>query len=260
MTITDQIKELRAKTGVGIMKCKEAITATNGDQNLAIEYLRKSGIADAEGRSGRKTTEGYINTLITPTSGVMVEVLCETDFVSATDRFQTFCHNIAHNAINSVHEGDITKFVIDSEEGNVGDIVASLQENIKINRVVRWTTDGNIIGYVHPNQPIGVLVDVSGGDSEFLGHIAQHIAASKPEYLTPSDIPKKLIESERKIHLSTLSGKPEAILDKIVNGKMQKWYSNVCLSDQQWFFSDDKMPVSKVSNATINRFEYWRIG
>jgi len=190
----------------------------------------------------------------------MVEVLCETDFVSATDRFQTFCHNIAHNAINSVHEGDITKFVVDSEEGNLGDIVASLQENIKINRVVKWTTEGNIIGYVHPNQPIGVLVDVSGGDPDFLGHIAQHIAASKPEYLTPDDIPEEATKAEQEIHLATLSGKPEAILNKIVKGKMNKWHSNVCLSNQEWFFSDSKEKVSDVSDAKINRFEYWRIG
>ena len=231
-----QMKELREQTGAGLLDCKKALTAADGDFELAVENLRKAGMAKAKKKSDRATNEGRLTTLVGDGAGVFVEVLCETDFVSATERFQTFCEELAARALASEGDGDITEALRASEEGNIGSLVAALQENIKINRAVRWTSDGTIVGYVHPNQPLGVLVDVSGGDAEFSDLLAKHIAAAQPLYITPDDIPEDILTKEREIHNDSadLASKPENIRGKIIDGKLRKWYADVCLSEQEW--------------------------
>jgi elongation factor Ts len=257
-----QMKELREQTGAGLLDCKKALTAADGDFDLAVENLRKAGMAKAKKKAERATNEGRLTALIGDGAAVLSEVLCETDFVSATERFQTFCDEVAGRALAGSGDSDITEALSASEEGNIGSLVAALQENIKINRAVRWESSGTLVGYVHPNQPIGVLVDVTGGDAEFADLLAKHIAAAQPLYLTPDDIPAEIVAKEREIHADTpeLASKPENIRDKIIDGKLGKWYADVCLSEQEWFFSDDKVKVSKVSDATINRFVRWKIG
>lgn len=257
-----QMKELREQTGAGLLDCKRALTAADGDFDLAVENLRKSGMAKAKKKADRATNEGRLTTAVGDGAGVFIELLCETDFVSATERFQTFCDELAARALAGDGEGDITETLRASEEGNIGSLVTALQENIKINRAVRWTSNGTIVGYVHPNQPLGVLVDVSGGDPEFSDFLAKHIAAAQPVYSTPDDIPEDILAKEREIHAESpdLASKPENIRGKIIEGKLRKWYADVCLSEQEWFFSDDKVKVSKVSNASVNRFARWKIG
>jgi elongation factor Ts len=257
-----QMKQLREQTGAGRLDCKKALTSADGDFDLAVENLRKAGMAKAKKKSDRATNEGRLTTLVGDGAAVFIEILCETDFVSATERFQTFCDELAARALAGEGEGDITEALRVSEEGNIGALVAALQENIKVNRAVRWTSDGALVGYVHPNQPLGVLVDVSGGAGEFSNLLAKHIAAAQPMYRTPDDIPEDVLAKEREIHNDSpdLASKPENIRDKIIEGKLRKWYADVCLSEQEWFFSDDKVKVSKVSDATVSRFVRWKIG
>ena len=257
-----QMKELREQTGAGLLDCKKALTAADGDFDLAVENLRKAGMAKAKKKAERATNEGRLTARVGDGAGVLIEVLCETDFVSATDRFQDFCNDLAARALAGSGNGDITESLIASEEGNIGSLVAALQENIKINRAVRWESEGDLVGYVHPNQPIGVLVDLSGADAQFAEQLPMHIAAAQPLYATPDDIPADILDKEREIHAESpdVAAKPEQIRPKIIEGKLNKWYADVCLSHQEFFFSDDRQKVSKVSDATVNRFVRWKIG
>lgn len=256
-----QVKELRDKTGAGMMDCKKALVEAGGDMAAAIDNLRKSGIAKAEKKSGRATKEGLIRAAVTTGAGAMVEVLCETDFVAKNPKFSEYAEKIAAKAVETDGDGDISDIVIENEKESLTNLIATIGENMQLRRVVKWDTDGKVASYLHGGGRIGVMVDVEGiDDIEVLNDMCMHIAAFKPDYICPDCIPAEAIAKEREIASAQMAGKPENIIDKIVSGKINKWYSEVCLVNQPWI-RDDKQSLAKLyPDAKVKRFLRWEIG
>jgi elongation factor Ts len=255
------VKELRDKTGAGMMDCKKALATADGDIEKAIDNLRKNGIAKAEKKSGRATTEGKIISHIDGTKGVLLEVLCETDFVATNDKFTEFVKGVAERAVKLDADGDISNTVNENEKDNIVSMIATIGENMQLRRAVKWESDGNKGAYLHQGGRIGVMVDVEGdADADFLNDLCMHIAAFNPDYITPDGIPTEVIEKEKEIAKAQLKGKPENIIENILKGKLNKWYTQVCLVKQPWI-RDDKSSMEKVNpEATVKRFLRWEVG
>lgn len=262
MAITaEMVKELRDKTGAGMMDCKKALTDANGDLEAAIDNLRKSGIAKAEKKSGRTTKEGKITSCIKDNKGALVEVLCETDFVASNDKFKSYITGLVERVLDVEGNGCVSEKVQAIEKDNLVALVATIGENMQIRRAASWQTAGKIASYLHMGGRIGVMIDVEGEtDAAFLNDLCMHIAAFRPAYICPKCIPADAINKEREIAAVQVIGKPENIVAKIVEGKINKWYSEVCLVQQPWI-KDDKTCVSKLKpNLKVNRFVRWEVG
>lgn len=256
------VKELRDRTDAGMMDCKKALTEAGGDMDQAVDFLRKAGITKAAKKSGRAATEGRVVVEITDGSAVAVEVLCETDFVAKSDAFMEYSQDLA-NRILADYDGeqDLTGKLMDSETEKIGELVSKIGENIQVRRAVRWESDGDFAAYLHMGGKIGVMIDVAGeGDDELRNDICMHIAAFNPRFVDPSQIGDDVIEKEREIARAQVEGKPENIIEKIVDGKINKWYTEVCLVKQPWL-RDDKKSLDKVApNTQVRRFIRWQVG
>ena len=255
------VKELRDKTDAGMMDCKKALVEADGDMNNAVDILRKSGIAKAEKKSGRAVKEGKIVSCIEGSTGVLIEALCETDFVATNDKFQDYVNGVAKTAITLSEDGDVSSLLADAEKDNLTTLIATIGENMQLRRAVRWSSKGKCASYLHMGGRIGVLVDVEGDVEEsVLTDLCMHIAAFKPDFVAPENIPAEVIAKEKEIAAGQVEGKPAEIIDKIVIGKINKWYKDVCLNNQPWI-RDDKMSVEKANpNMTVKRFIRWEIG
>ncbi len=256
------VKELREKTGVGMMDCKKALQEANGDAELAIEHLRKAGIAKAAKKAGREAKEGSITCIIKDNAGVMAEVLCETDFVAKNERFCQFATEMAEKVITQYSvDGDVSEKVGEAEGDAVGELVGVLGENIQVRRVVRWETEDKLAYYLHMGGRIGVMIEAAGTDDEnLLSDICMHIAAFSPTYIAPEDVPEDAIAKEKEIAAAQVADKPANIVDKIVMGKINKWYTETCLTRQPWI-RDDKTSLAKIApNVTVKRFLRWQAG
>ncbi len=258
------VKELREKTGAGMMDCKRALTESSGDLDNAVDFLRKSGIAKAAKKADRATTEGKIASHINETTASMVEVLCETDFVAKNDQFSNYCDALCLQVSKNYDSaGDLSEKVKNDQQNAIIDLVAKVGENIQLRRVLRWESNAKCASYIHTGGKIGVIVEVkNGSDKEYLSDLCMHIAAFNPLYLSPDDVPESVIEKEKEIAAAQpeLAGKPKEILEKILMGKVSKWYKENCLLKQIWI-KDDKKSVEQVdANATILRFVRWQIG
>ena len=260
------IKELNQKTGAGLMDCKKALSETDGDVQEAIQVIRKMGLATADKKAGRATREGHVNAVVTDSVAVLAEILCETDFVSSTDNFKDFVSGVTERAAGGdFPEGDIAEAIKEAEQDNIGDLIASVDENIQIRRVVRWNPKGKAFSYIHDGGGVkfGVLVDIEGDiDDEFGKLMAMHIAAASPEYVSADEVPEADIAREKEVALASpdLEGKPDEIKEKIVGGKINKWLSEVCLVKQKWAH-DEKISVEKANpKATVARFVRWQVG
>jgi elongation factor Ts len=254
------VKDLREKTGAGMMDCKKALVAADGDIEKAIENLRKSGIAKAEKKSGRATTEGKIISVIEGAKGALVEVLCETDFVATNEKFIEFVKGVAERSL-SLEDGDVSEKVQANESENLVSMIATIGENMQIRRAVKWDSAGSVASYLHQGGRIGVMVDVEGDcDQDIMTDICMHIAAFNPQYICQDCIPADVIEKEKEIAGAQMQGKPADILEKIVMGKINKWYSEVCLVKQPWI-KDDKSCLAKINpNIKVKRFVRWQVG
>jgi elongation factor Ts len=256
------VKELREKTGAGMMDCKKALVESKGDFDGAVDYLRKSGIAKAEKKSSRAVKEGKIISIVEHGKGVLVEVLCETDFVAKNEKFGNFIQEVAGRVFAAGGNGDVSEAVQESEKDTLTSMVATIGENMQIRRSVCWeNANGAIASYLHMGGRIGVLVDVEGeDDQEFLNDLCMHIAAFKPDFVDSDSIPAEAIAKEKEIAAAQMANKPADIIEKIVGGKINKWYSEVCLVNQPWI-KDDKTSIAKLKpNAKIKRFIRWEIG
>ena len=260
------VKELREMTGAGLKDCKAALEEGEGNIDKAIEVIRKKGLAKAAKKAGRATKEGEIRCVTTDKATIFAEIVCETDFAAKNQKFIDFVDGVLERiAAGDYAEGDITEAVQDAEKDNVGAIVGTIGENIQITRVVRWETAGNVYNYIHDGGgvKIAALVDVEGvDDAEFGKLLAMHITASAPQYISPEDVPAELVEKERDIAASTpdMANKPENIIGKIVDGRINKWYTEICLLKQNWIH-DDKISVEKAKpGIKINRFVRWQVG
>jgi elongation factor Ts len=236
------VKELRERSGAGMMECKKALVENNGDIEIAMEWLRKSGLAKADKKAGRVAAEGRIVAAQAAGSAVLVEVNSETDFVAKDASFIAFSDNVANVALKSgVSDIDALKSAAYPGGGTVEEaaktLVATIGENIQVRRMARVSNDGTIGSYIHGGR-IGVLVALKGGSEDLAKGIAMHVAAMNPAYVRAEDVPADFLAKEKEIALSQMSdkekAKPAEILEKIVGGKVNKIISEVTLLGQAY--------------------------
>lgn len=265
------VKELRERTGAGMMECKKALVETAGDIDAAIDTLRKSGAAKAEKKAGRIAAEGCV--IIAQngaTTAVAVEVNSETDFVAKDDNFRSFADQVAQSALRHAPADlpALEKSAVDSgdsvEEARQ-QLVAKLGENISVRRFVRMQAQGDRLGsYIHGNQKIGVLIDVSGGDADLAKDLAMHVAASRPVCVDEDQVPSDMLDKEREIFSAQAaeSGKPADIVEKMVTGRIKKFLKEVTLLGQPFVKDPDKTVANllKEKGATVHAFVRYEVG
>jgi len=277
------IKTLREQTGAGFADVKNALTEANGDMEQATVILRKKGLAAAGKKAGRVTAEGTIAAHVANDVGVLVEVNCETDFVGRNENFRAFAAQVA-STIAASKANSVDEFLAEKWPGSdepvsqkVAEQIASIKENISIRRFARYEAPANAtIGtYIHGGGKIGVMVEVvsntkNAASEEVARDIAMHIAAAEPRFLSRNDVTEKDLETEREIarDAAAKSGKPENIVEKMVSGKMEKFYGEFCLLEQP-YIRDDKATVTqylqrrgKESSCefTVTRFTRYKLG
>ncbi len=239
----DRVKELRERSGAGIMDCKRALAATAGDLEKAIEFLRKEGVLKAAKKSGRTTLEGLIGVSVSADRKTvsLVEVNCETDFVARTDPFQEFINALSENILQSrpqaLNDLMTKKLGGVSVQEALSQLIAKLGENMGIRRFqIVQAGDGEAVGaYCHAGSKIGAAVKLKGkGTEEVAREVAMHVAAMSPHYLDRAQVPPSVIEREKEILRASpdMAGKPENLLDRILEGKINRYFSEVCLVDQ----------------------------
>lgn len=247
----DQIKKLRELTGVSMMACKTALEETEGDEEAAIDLLRKKGEAKAADRSQRSTAQGAVVVRSDGKKTAMVELQCETDFVARGDDFLKLAENLA----NKLLKGEIKPEDRDIPE--VKDAILKLGENLQIGNMTLVQGE-NIGDYVHSNRKIGVLVNVKGGDKELARNIAMHVAATNPRVLSPENIEQSLIDREKSIWAEQLKaeGKPADIVEKIMMGKEKKFREENALLKQAFVKDPEKTieQLLKSANAMVEDF------
>jgi len=241
-----QIKELREATGAGMMDCKKVLIEFDGDVEAAADELRKKGLAKADKKASRIAAEGKIAVATVGGKSVLVEVNCETDFVAKDDSFNAFAEKAAQAAVALEGDGIEALLAAPVEGGSLEDaraaIVSKIGENIQVRRMASRGTDATTTGaYVHM-QRIGVLVEIEGGTPELCTDVAMHVAAMNPPYATKEDVPAEDIEKERKFLTEQVadSGKPEDIIAKMVEGRLNKFLAESCLVSQQYVKTNDR--------------------
>ncbi|ENM3901752.1 elongation factor Ts [Vibrio cholerae] len=252
------VKELRERTGAGMMECKKALVETNGDIELAIENMRKSGAAKAAKKAGNIAAEGTI--IIKEGEGVaaLVEVNCQTDFVAKDGSFVAFANQVADAAVAS--KASVEELQAQFEEVRVA-LVAKIGENINIRRV-QYVEGATLATYRHGDR-IGVVV-AGSSDAETLKHVAMHVAASRPEFLTPDDVPAEVVAKEREVQVGIAmnEGKSKEIAEKMVEGRMKKFTGEVSLTGQP-FVMEPKKTVGEIlaeKGATVSAFIRLEVG
>lgn len=264
------VKELRERTGAGMMECKKALTEANGDIDAAAEAMRKSGAAKADKKADRVAAEGRLGLAQDGGKAVLVEVNSETDFVANDDNFKSFVNAVAAAALASgATDVEAVKAATLADGRTVEEArataVQTLGENIQIRRMVKVDTTGNIGAYVHTNGKVGVLVDLIGGDVELARGLAMHVAALKPPHNKASDVPADFVEKEKEIELAKMSekdkAKPAEILEKIISGKINKIVSDVTLYGQTYVLGDTTVEqVVKAAGADVAGFKLLIVG
>ncbi|NIY84212.1 translation elongation factor Ts [Vibrio hepatarius] len=252
------VKELRERTGAGMMECKKALVEANADIELAIENMRKSGAAKAAKKAGNVAAEGAI--IIKEENGVaaLLEVNCQTDFVAKDGNFTAFAEKVAADALAS--KASVEELVAKFEEERVA-LVAKIGENINIRRV-QYVEGAAIASYRH-GEKIGVVV-AGEGDAETLKHVAMHVAASKPEYVNPEDVPADVVakEKEVQVEIAMNEGKPAEIAEKMVVGRMKKFTGEISLTGQAFIMEPKKTvgDMLKEKGASISTFVRLEVG
>lgn len=269
------VKELRERTGAGMMECKKALQETGGDIEAAVELMRKAGQAKADKKASRIAAEGLIVIQQAPGEAAMVEINCETDFVTKNDDFRAFATAVAATALSAAPadlDGLLATAMADGQsvEQNRRDCIAKIGENINVRRFARLASATSALGsYLHGTR-IGVLVEVEGGDAELAKDIAMHIAASRPLCIGPDQVPADLIAKEKEIYtaqaMEEAKDKPahaiNKIVEKIAEGKLRKYFESVTLLGQP-FVKDDKQRVGELlqaRKAKVMRFARFELG
>jgi len=273
MVTASQVKDLREKTGAGMMDCKKVLTETDGDMEKAIELLRERGIAKAAKKSDRVAAEGLVDAYVTEDGkiGAVVEVNAETDFVAKNDEFKSFVADVAKQIAltnpATVEELLAAKSIVD-EDKTVQEVltnkIATIGENMSIRRFARYETTGLVEKYIHGEGKIGVLVELENGNSELAKDICMQIAAAKPEFLDRESVPAERVEKEMEILKAQAmnEGKPAEIAEKMVQGRIGKFYGEICLVEQD-FVKNPDMKIKQLlesKEAKINRFARFEKG
>lgn len=255
------VKELREITGAGMMDCKKALAGAGGDLELALENLRKAGIAKAAKKAERATKEGRAATLIQDGKAAVVEISCETDFVAKTDDFGTLVQEVLAGTVALDADGDVTETVAEQQSDCLTALIGRIGENMQIRRAACWQLKGTAATYIHGNGRVGVLVEAQNCDDEqLLRDICMHVAAFRPAYIVPEDVPQEVLAKEREIAAAQVEGKPANIIDKIVMGKINKWYTETCLTRQPWIRDDKKCLAKLAPKLNVCRFLRWEVG
>jgi elongation factor Ts len=266
------VKELRERTGAGMMECKKALTETGGDIDAAIELMRKSGAAKAEKKAGRTAAEGLIviKHSADNKTAVMVEVNCETDFVAKDDNFTNFADAVAERVLASgvanveelmalpLHDGEETTI----EEARQA-LVSKIGENMNVRRFERMNATGTVSSYRH-GVKIGVIVDLVGGNDELGKDVAMHVAATNPMCISEDQVSQETLDKEKEIFVAQAkeSGKPDEIIEKMVAGRMKKYLAEITLVGQA-FVKDPDQTVGKLldsANASVASFTRFEVG
>ena len=266
MITAQLVKDLREKTGAGMMDCKKVLTETDGDMEKAIELLRERGIAKAAKKSSRVAAEGLVDAYVSEDGkvGAIVEVNSETDFVAKNAEFQEFVKEVARIVAekNPADVDALLEETYESEGKSVKDVltdkIAKIGENMTVRRFVRYETDGFVETYIHGNGKIAVIVDMAKGDHTAAKDVCMQIAAARPEYLNEAEVPQERLDKEMEILKAQAmnEGKPEAIAEKIVQGRIGKFYSEICLLNQE-FVKNPDIKVSemlKQTDSEVNKF------
>ena len=273
MITAELVKELREKTGAGMMDCKKVLTETNGDMEKAAELLRERGIAKAAKKSDRIAAEGLVYAYVTDDKkvGAVVEVNAETDFVAKNEEFRTFVANVAEQVAKQ-NPKDVEDLLnqksIAETDKTVSEVltnkIATIGENMSIRRFVRFESTGLVESYIHGDGKIGVLINLSQGESELAKDLCMQVAAAKPEYLDRESVPAEVVAKEMEILKAQAmnEGKPAEIAEKMVQGRIGKFYSEICLLEQP-FVKEPDMKVQKLvesKNAKVAEFARFEKG
>ena len=258
------VKELRDRTGLGMMECKRALAQSEGDIDKAIEDLRKSSGMKAAKKAGRTAADGVVAFRAEGGYGLVLEVNSETDFVARDEGFQGFVNTVL-DAGFSAKQTDVAALMAGDLETKRQELVQKIGENISVRRVVTHEAEGGIIGgYVHGNNRIAVLVSLKGGSEELARDVAMHVAAVNPQVVSPDDMPEDLVAKEREIYTAQAqdSGKPPEIVEKMIDGRIRKFLAENSLTEQA-FVKDPDTTVGKLvsqAGAEVLGFTRFEVG
>ncbi|ALN85149.1 translation elongation factor Ts [Lysobacter capsici] len=264
------VKELRERTGAGMMECKKALVENNGDIDAAAEWLRKSGLAKADKKAGRVAAEGRIAVAQDGGKAVLVEINSETDFVAKDANFLTFTETVAQAALSSgAADAEALKAVKlasgETVEETRAAVIAKVGENLQVRRLIQIDSANNVAAYVHGGR-IGVLIELKGGDADLARGLAMHVAAMNPPHIKASDVPADFVAKEKEIELAKMSdkdkSKPADILEKIIGGKIAKIVNEVTLYGQPYVLNTDQTveQVLKAAGADVVSMQRIAVG
>jgi len=269
MFTAKDVKDLREKTGCGMMDCKKALTESNGDMEKAIEFLREKGLAAATKKAGRIAAEGIVTTYVNDdaTVGSIIEVNSETDFVAKNADFQAFVAQLA-KIVAEQNPADVETFMTMkyddamTVEAALQDKILTIGENMKIRRFARY--EGKVASYVHGGGRIGVLTLIEGEDTNAAKEVAMHIAAINPLYMSEASVPQEDVEKEKNIIIAQIkedpknASKPDAIIEKMVGGKINKFFEQNCLLEQEFCVNPDFKVAKYLESKGVKLVEYVR--
>ncbi|MFC0679022.1 translation elongation factor Ts [Lysobacter korlensis] len=261
-----QVKELRERTGAGMMECKKALTENNGDIEAAADWLRKTGLAKADKKASRVAAEGRIVAAQAPGKAVLVEINSETDFVAKDGNFIGFTDSVGQAALEAsdVEALKATKLPSgETVEESRAAVIAKVGENVQVRRLARIDSDNTVAAYVHGGR-IGVIVEVKGGNAELARGLAMHVAAMNPPYISPAHVPAEFVEREKEIALAQVkdTGKPQEILEKMIAGKIAKTVNEICLTGQAYVLDTNQTveQALKAAGAEVVNFVRLAVG
>ena len=261
------VKELREITGAGMMDCKKALVECEGDKDKAIDYLREKGIAKAAKKAGRIASEGVVAAASDGNTACIVEINSETDFVAKNENFLALVKKVAEHIV-ACKPADMDALNASQMDGKtvaevMTEAVASIGEKLSLRRFEVYTTeDGQLATYIHMGGKIGVIVELSGGDKALGKDVAMQIAAAKPQCIGREDVDQEALAHEREVlrKQALEEGKPEKIVEKMVDGRINKYYKEVCLVEQEFVKDSDKTIKDILAGVEVRRFARFEMG
>ena len=262
------VKELREKTGAGMMDCKKALTATDGDAAKAVDWLREKGIAKAEKKAGRVAAEGAVGAFVAADgkTGFVVEINCETDFAAGNDQFKELLAKVAEHIV-ATKPADLDALNDSEIEGKkvstlITEATATIGEKISLRRFACYETEGRLASYIHMGGKIGVLVNLTGGDEQLGKDVAMQIAAAAPMAVDRAGVDASALEHEKEVlrKQAEEEGKPANIIERMVEGRINKFYKEVCLNEQIFVKDSEKTIKDVLGDVKVTEFTRFQLG
>lgn len=262
------VKELREKTGAGMMDCKKALTATDGDAAKAVDWLREKGIAKAEKKAGRVAAEGAVGAFVAADgkTGCVVEINCETDFAAGNEQFKELLAKVAEHIV-ATKPADLDALNDSEIEGKkvstlITEATATIGEKISLRRFACYETEGRLASYIHMGGKIGVLVNLTGGDEQLGKDVAMQIAAAAPMAVDRDGVDASALEHEKEVlrKQAEEEGKPANIIERMVEGRINKFYKEVCLNEQIFVKDSEKTIKDVLGDVKVTEFTRFQLG